>query len=242
MKNSFYLIFFFIFSVSFSREKGDSSKSKLKAGCTVSLNSNGISSIPAFSLGEPAIMSFISLSKGRFSYDPVLAYGIDTRPWFIDNWLHYLVVDRPVIKVRTGVNFSMYFSDLKLPDETILQGERYWAFELAGIYNITSRSNLTFLYWNDRGQDPGTILGHFISLAGERSEIKVGKSVLLSTNLQIFYIDYDGDNDGLFVSPKISYALCDIPVTLFLQATQPIVTNISPYPGFEWNIGLSFTF
>jgi hypothetical protein len=220
----------------------DSTRTKLKAACTISLNTNGISTIPAFSLGEPAIMSFITLSKGRFSYDPVLAYGMDIKPWFIDNWLHYHIVDRDAFKLRTGINFSVFFSDVKLPEEEILKGERYWAVELAGIYNITSRTVLTLMYWNDRGQDPGTLMGHFLSLSGEHNEMRIGKFLLLSAALQIFYIDYDGNNDGLFVSPKISLSGKSISLALFFQATQPLVTNISPYPGFEWNLGVSYGF
>jgi len=220
----------------------DSSWTKLKASCTVSLNSNGISSIPAFSLGEPAIMSFITLSKGRFSYDPVLAYGLDLRPWFIDNWLHYHIIDKPAFKLRTGFNFSVFFSDLPLSEEEILQGDRYWALELAGVYKITSGTILTLMYWNDRGQDPGTLTGHFISLTGEHNDMRIGRSLLFSAALQFFFIDYDGNSDGLFVCPRLSTALGGIPASLFLQVTQPLKTNISPAPGFEWNLGVSYSF
>jgi len=187
-------------------------------------------------------MSFIALSKGRFSYDPVLAYGLDMRPWFIDNWLHYRIVDRDAFILRTGVNFSVFFSDLKLPEEEVLKGERYWAWEIAGIYNISPKTVLTLMYWNDRGQDPGTITGHFVSLTGEQNMMKIGRAINLSAALQIFYIDYDGNNDGLFVSPRISTSVKSFPLALFFQATQPLLTNISPGPGFEFNIGLQYSF
>jgi hypothetical protein len=98
------------------------------------------------------------------------------------------------------------------------------------------------MYWNDRGQDPGTLIGHFISVAGEKSGIKAGRYVSLSASLQVFYIDYDGNNDGLFVTPKLSAFSGKIPFSLFVMATQPIMSNISPYPDFNWNIGLLYTF
>ena len=226
----------------FSAENADSLKRKLYASGSVSLNSNGISSIPAFSLGAPAIIATASLGNGRFSWDPVLAYGLDIRPWFIDNWFHYLVVDRPAFKFRTGINFSMYFSELKLPDKDVLQGERYWALELAGFYYFSPVSNLSLMYWNDRGQDEGTITGHFISLAWDRSQIRAGKSLMFAAYLQLFFIDYDGNNDGLFIAPKISASLDRIPVNVFFQATQGIVSNIEPFPGFKWNVGAGFNF
>jgi hypothetical protein len=241
MKISLYLVFFFIFTVSYSIEKADSSRTKLKANGTISLNSNGIASIPAFSLGKPAIIASITLVKNRFSYDPQLAYGLDFKAWFIDSWLHYKIVDRPHFEFRTGVNFSTFFSEYKGQDESIRQAQRYFAIELTGVYKISPNSSLLFAYWNDRGQEKGTLKGHFFNLVGERSEISIGKIVLLSTTFQLFYINYDGNNDGLFIAPKISFSVRNVPFSIFLQATQALESNISPFPGFRWNLGVSYT-
>lgn len=243
MRTSFCLTFLFIFIVTFSQEKADSSKAKtkLKAAASVSLNTNGIASIPAFSLGEPAIIGAVSLQKNRFSYDPVLAYGIDMKPWFIDSWLHYLIVSRPAFELRTGFNFSTFFSKIKFFDDEILKGERYFALALEAMYKISQTSSFTFMYWNDRGQEPGSISGNFFNLAGERTDIKIGNRVLMAANVQLFYINYDGNNDGLFVTPKISAAILNVPFTLFFQATQAISSNVSPWPGFKWNIGISYS-
>jgi len=95
------LAFLFIFSPTWSQENADSTRSKkLKAEARVSINSNGIAYVPAFSLDKPAVIGTFSLIKGRFSYDPMLAYGLDLKPWIIDNWFHYLIVDRPVFEFK----------------------------------------------------------------------------------------------------------------------------------------------
>lgn len=236
------MILLSLFAAALSQEQSYSERTKLKSSFTVSLNSNGISSIPAFSLGAPAIVGTAGLAKGRFSYDPVLAYGLDMKPWYIDSWVHYMIVDGSSFKMRTGINFSMYFSDLKLPDEDILQGERYWALELAGMYYFNEQTSLTLMYWNDRGQDPGTITGHFITLAGDRSGMELGKHLLWGINLQVFYIGYTGNNDGFFVTPKVTVSGRKVPISLFFQATQAIISNIEPFPGFNWNIGVAYAF
>jgi hypothetical protein len=241
MKISFCLLFLYIFTVSYSNEKPDSTKLKLRANCTFSLNSNGIASIPSFSLGKPAIMASVTLAKGRFSYDPVLAYDLTLKPWLIDNWLHYKIIDKPAFELRTGVDISTFFSEYKLPDETILQGQRYLTLELAGVYKISTRSYISVAYWNDTGRDKGTIKGHFFSLMGERSEINIGKDVLLSANLHLFYIGYEGNNDGLFFSPKVTFSVRNVPFAIFFHAIQALDSNISPFPGFRWNLGLSYT-
>jgi len=247
MRISFCLLLFYIFTLSYSIEPVDSSKTKLKASGTISLNTNGISSIPAFSLGKPAVIASVSLVKNRFSYDPQLAYGLNFKAWFIDSWLHYKLIDRPHFEFRPGFNFSTFFSDYTIPgetvikDETIRQAQRYFTFEFTGICKFTSNSSLTFGYWNDRGQDKGTLLGHFFNLVGEKSDINLGKNVLLTVDLQIFYIDYQGNNDGLFLSPKISSSLRNVPFTVFFQPIQALYSNISPFPGFRWNLGVSYT-
>lgn len=241
MRISFFLLFIFVSTISWSKEPDDSTKTKLKAGAVVSLNSNGMASIPAFSLGKPAIIAAISLSKNRFSYTPTLAYGLDLRPWFIDNWLNYKIIRKPKFELTAGFNLSTFGSKYNLPDGSILEAQRYFAYAMTGVYKLSDKNSLTIAYWNDNGQEKGTLRGHFINFLAERNEMNIGNNVLFSAALQIFYINYDGNNDGLFVAPKISTSVRNIPFSLFLQATQAINSNISPFPGFRWNIGISYT-
>lgn len=241
MRVSLCLVFLFLVATSYSRENADSTKAKLKAGVTFSLNSNGISSIPAFSLGDPAAMASVTLAKGRFSYDPTLAYGLDGKPWFIDNWFHFKLVNRPSFELRTGMNISSFFTHYKLPEETVLKGERYFAFELAGIYKFNPGTSLSLAYWSDNGQEQESLKGHFIDLILDKTDIPLGKQVLAAVNLQLFYIDYTDKNDGLFIAPRISAGLRNIPLSLFFQAIQPITSNMTPSPEFQWNVGLAYT-
>jgi len=241
MKISFCLILLSIFTVSYSNEKADSSKTKLKANATVSLNSNGMSVIPAFSLGKPAIMAELNLAKGRFSYDPILAYGLNLKPWVIDNWLHYKIMVKPSFELRAGLDISAYNSEYQVEDELIWQSQRYYGFEMTALYKFTPNSTFTFVYLNDRGQDEGTIKGHFLNMVGEKSEMYVGKNVFLNASVQLFYINYEGNNDGLFISPKISSMVRDVPFFIYFQAVQPLVVNISSSLGFRWNLGLAYT-
>lgn len=223
-------------------ESSDTTGTKLTAAATVSINSNGIASIPAFSLDKPAIIAALVLTKGRFSYEPVLAYSLELKPWFIDNWLRYKIIDRPRFMLRTGFNASTFFSVYKLTDRNILQGERYFALELTGIWKITPDNLLNIAYWSDNGMEKGTISGHFFTITAERTGIDIGRWISLSAALQVFYINYSGKNDGFFLCPKLSASISETPFAAFFQATQAISSNIDPFPGFRWNLGLSYTF
>jgi hypothetical protein len=241
MRFSFCLIFTITCTLCYGIAPADSSKTRLKATASVSINSNGVASIPAFSLGKPAVIASVSLAKNRFSYDPTLAYALNFKGWFIDSWLHYRIIDRPHFEFRPGFNFSTFFSDFKSEGETIREAQRYFTIEFTGIFKFNNNTTLTIGYWNDRGQDKGTLLGHFFNLVGEKSDIGIGKSVLLDVAIQVFYIDYQGHNDGIFFSPKVSASLKNAPFALFLQPIQALESNISPFPGFRWNLGLSYT-
>jgi hypothetical protein len=241
MKLLFSLLLIALSVLASAQEISDSINRKLETSATVSINSNGIASIPAFSLDKPALIASMSLTKNRFSYDPTLAYGLDFRPWYIDNWLHYKIVRRPVFELTAGFNISTFGSRYNFTDEEhVWSTQRYFAGSLTGVYKVAPNSTITLAYWNDNGMDGG-IRGHFINLVGQKSEINLGKKALLSASLQVFYINYEGNNDGLFVTPSVSTTLRDCPFSLFLMATQAINSNISPFPGFRWNIGLSYT-
>lgn len=242
MRFFFSISLIFIFTLATSQEKNENAGNKLKAFASVTVNSNGIASIPAFSLGKPAIIASAGLIKGRFSYDPALAYGFDLRPWYIDNWLHYKFLAKPAFDMTAGFNVSSFFTQHNESGETILRGERYFAFSMTAVYKISSNSSLAFAYWNDRGQESESLKGHFLSLTAERTDLSIGSSLLLSGNIMLFYINYDGNNDGLFVAPKVSLSARGVPLSVFFQVTQAINSNIEPFPGFRWNVGMGYTF
>ncbi len=222
-------------------ENTDSTKSKLKAGATFSLNSNGISSVPAFSLGKPAAMASVFIGKGWFSYDPTLAYALDGQPWFIDNWFHVKLVNRPKFELRTGMNISSYCGKYAVPEGEFLRVERYFAYELATTFRFARHTSLLAQYWNDRGQEDWSMKGHFLSALVEKTDMAIGKHILFTAALQLFYINYDGNNDGLFVAPRVALSVRRFPVSIFSQVVQAITSNIEPFPGFNINAGIAYS-
>ena len=241
MRNTSLAIMILLSTVSLAQEKQPEQKSFIAPYATFSLNSNGIAAIPAFSLDHPAFVCSVSLVKGRFSYDPTLAYSLEMKPWYIDNWFHYKIITGPKFDLKAGVNFSTFCSGLSVNGVEILKAERYFAFSISGTYKFSPRSSLSLDYWSDNGQETGSLTGHFICLTYDRSEVPIGKKGLVALNVLLFYINYTGNNDGLFVTPKITFSLRDFPVSLFFQATQAIQSNIEPWPGFKWNVGVGYT-
>jgi hypothetical protein len=242
MRVMLFCIFLISAVASYSKELADSLKNPVKFSGSVSLNSNGISPIPIFALGEPAISASLAVEKGRFSYDPTLSFNLELKPWFIDNWFHYKLIYKPKFELRTGVNVGSSFSDIEVTGQTIRQVQRYFALELAGTYKISEKSSLGLMLWYDKGADPGTIQGYFINVVADKSDIGIGKHLLMAVNLQTFVINYTDNNDGFFFSPKVSFSTPHIPVFIFYQGIHPLASNISPYPSFQWNVAIGYSF
>lgn len=238
------LIFIFLTSAiaSFSKEESDSTRNPLLFSGSISFNSNGMAPIPSFALGKPALTANLSIAKGRFSYNPQLSYDLHLKPWIIDNWFHYKIIDKSRFALRTGVNVGAFFSDIEVTGQTIRQVQRYFAIELAGTYKITEKSSLGLMFWYDKGADPGTIEGYFINLVYDRPEIPIGKHIYMGINIQTFIVDYTSNNDGFFISPRASFETKYVPVFLFYQGIHPLISNISPDPGFQWNVGIGYSF
>jgi hypothetical protein len=242
MRNLFCFVLIFISTSSLAQEKSDTIKHRLKFSGFFSINSNGIAAVPAFSLGKPAYIAALSLKKNRFSYEPQLSYTIDFKPWVIDNWFHYKIIGQPKFELKGDFDLSMFFSELQTSQEVVWRGQRYATFGFTGTYKIIRNTSMSLIAWYDRGLDPGTLIGYYLNLVADRSSIPIGKSIILGANLQVFYVDYTGNNDGLFISPKISSSLKHLPLSLYFQVIQAITSNVTPFPGFRWNVGLSYSF
>ena len=242
MRGIVFFILLFPAIPAISKEPSDSTKNPLRFSGSISLNSNGIAPIPSFALGKPAISANLSVVKGRFSYDPQLSYGFDFKPWIIDNWFHYKIINASRFELRTGFNISSFFSDYKTPDQTVRQSQRYFTFELAGIRKLSKNRSVGLMLWYDKGVDPGTVEGYFINLVADQSDIRIGKHVSMGINVQAFFVDYTSNNDGFFISPKIAFTTIKIPVFVFYQGIHPLSTNIQPYPSFQWNFGVGYSF
>ena len=47
---------------------------------TIAATNNGISLVPTFSLGDPAALLELKMTKGRFSFEPDMRFALDTKP------------------------------------------------------------------------------------------------------------------------------------------------------------------
>ena len=242
MKKVIFLIILFSPACIYSQDPADSTKTPFTVGGEISFNSNGMAPVPAFSLGKPAISAGMGVNKGHFSYDPQFAYSLHFKPWVMDNWFHYRLVDRQKFMIRTGADVSLFFTEENFPDLKLIHAQRYLALEIMGAFKFRGKGEAGLMYWRDLGLDQGSLKGHFINLYVDRPDIGLGKIFETDLYVQLFYLDYTAENDGLFFAGKISPSLKGCPVHVFFQWVQALWSNIDPFPGFRWNAGVAYKF
>lgn len=233
----FYCLLFTCLSITiFANNLSDSTKKTWQFHGIIQLNNNGISPVPAFSLGKPALMTSFFIQKGGFTFSPEFNYGLDGKPWVVNQWLRYHQQHGRFL-FRTGANMSLFFgrvnSEVKL--------NQYLALEGVASYQMSAKSSLNLLYWNSQGLDPTAVKsGHFLSLSASISKIPVTKSLLLELRPNLFYLSNTIPFKGLFISAITSISHKKYPISIFSQAVQPI--SVKPTTNFNWNYGLNYIF
>ena len=104
----FFTVLFMQISFLLLSQTVDSTKKVWQFHGNIQVNNNGISPVPAFSLGKPALMTSLFLTKGRFTYSPEFNYGSDGKPWVVNQWFRYQWTQGKWA-YRTGLNFSLFF-------------------------------------------------------------------------------------------------------------------------------------
>lgn len=236
MRFFYFLFCYFISYILVAHSLSDSTKKTWQFHGVIQVNNNGISPVPAFSLGKPALMSTFFIKKGGFTFSPEYNYGLDGKPWVVNQWLRYQKTQNR-FSFRTGANMSLFFrrekSEVKL--------NQYLALEGFIGYKLAKKSSLNLLYWNSHGLDPTAVkTGHFLSLSASFSQIPVGKSLQLEVRPNIFYLVNKIPFEGIFVSAITSISHKKYPISVFTQVVEPIW--VKPVSDFNWNYGLSYIF
>ena len=84
----------------------------------ITATNNGISLIPNFSLNRPAAMFDLSLGRGRLSFDPMIRFGLDGKPWTFVFWWRYKLVQQKRFTMSVGAHPSVVFREVSFTDNT----------------------------------------------------------------------------------------------------------------------------
>lgn len=208
------------------------------------ITNNGISLVPSFSLEQPAAIFNMKVQKGRFSFEPEVAFSLEEgRPWYQLYWLRYKVLDGKKFKLRTGAHLGLNFVKILDADSNdALQTERYLVGELAPSYDLSKNISLGVYYLVARGFDiNNTTPLHFLTLNANFNNIKVSKSLNLEITPQVYFLDLFGDGTGYYVTSSFKIFKKNSPLSLSMVINQVLSTEIDG-KDFLWNLTLTYSF
>ncbi len=206
------------------------------------LTNNGISPVPYFTLGEPALLTNLYLTKGRLSFSPEFNFDLNAKPWSFNTWLRYNLIRTKRYNFYLGSNFSIIFKrlDSKLFKED-LQAQRYQMLDIMMTYKIDQKKLLSFYYWKTSTLDHlGITSSHFVMLALQIDNILKSENTVISFRPSVFVINNTLPFSGLFMSQITKISIKKFPLSFSLQTVETLQS--SEQAKFNWNAGVNVPF
>lgn len=217
----------------------------LKDGVTIT--NNGISYIPNFSLGKPAMIFDLSIGNGKLFFEPQLRFSLEgAEPWSFQFPVRYKLKSTCKLQLSAGVNPLMNFKNVAYTvngtSTTDLVNRRYLGGEFRPTYFLTKNISAGFYYLYFLGVSDRSFLNtHFVSVNTNFSNIKLTTGFFARMNAQVYYLNQDGFS-GYYFNPVVSLLKKDFPFSVQTIINTIIDTDIPGSEKFIWNVSLIYSF
>lgn len=239
-----FIVFLLLVHFAFSQNT-DSTKVISHFGGAVTVTNNGISFIPTFSLGKPAVIFDLSIGR-RLSFDPQFRFSLEGKPWSFLFWGRYKLLKTNQFSMNIGSHLGLPFKTITetingVTTETIIV-KRYLAGELAPNYFLTKDISIGMYYFYSRGIDNGTTRNtNFLTLNTNFSDIRLTKQFYMKFTPQVYYLKMD-QQDGFYFTSALTLANRKFPLSISSVINKIIQTNITASKNFVWNVSLIYAF
>lgn len=224
----------------------DSTKTINHFGGAVTVTNNGISLLPTFSLGKPAVMFDMKVGKNKLSFEPQFRFSMEGKPWSFLFWWRYKLLSMDKFKLTVGahpaVAFKTVTSFINGDTNEALVAQRYLAGEFSPNYFLTKHINIGMYYLYSHGfKESASKHTHFLTINSTISNIKLTEWFLLKLNPQVYYLKID-ERDGYYFTATVTFIKQNFPLTIQSILNQAIETNIPARSNFVWNVSLIYSF
>ncbi|QXD14234.1 hypothetical protein GQ464_012330 [Rhodocaloribacter litoris] len=210
----------------------------------VSVTNKGISFVPAFSLGRPAVV-FNGSAGRRLRFEPELRFALeDGTPWSFLFWWRYDLHRAGRWQVRLGMHPALSFTNRTVETgsgtEEMIVARRFLAGELATRYAIGPHLTAGVYYLYAYGFEPTVPThNHFLSFQPGLNGALFGGRLRAGVNPQVYYLRLD-DEDGVYVASTLSLGTPALPVSLGVLVNKIIDTRIAGSEDWLWNVSLVY--
>ncbi len=212
---------------------------------TASITHNGISLVPSFSLGDPALLFDLKFTKGRVSFEPDMRFALEGKPWSFLFWFRYKAVQKEKFSLRIGAHPALNFRTVNVirngVNEELLESRRYLAAEIVPNYKISEKVSIGVYYLRGQGFDEGVKTTNFLVLNSSFTNLFISEQFYFNISPQVYYLTTD-DDKGYYAVGFITFAKKDFPLAISAILNKAIDTEIVPEDDFTWNISLVYSF
>lgn len=212
---------------------------------TITATNNGISLIPSFTLGRPAVFFDLSIGGERLSFDPMLRFGMDGKPWAFVFWGRYKVIKDRRFTLNVGLHPAFIFNDIQImvdgKEKTTMRASRFFAGEFMPTYKVSNRFSIGLYYLQGHGFNPTPPRNtNFIALNTIFSNLPLGKDLKLRMNPQLYFLRVD-DTKGSYFTSSFTLSKDGFPIAFQTLFNQKIKSTV-PSEDFVWNLSLLYNF
>ncbi len=227
-------------------QQADSTKPDLHLSGSINLTNNGISLVPNFSLGKPAVIINLSAGKGRFSFDPDIRFSLSAKPWTMLFWGRYKILPKGKFRLNSGVHLGLNYkiSELPINGDTVETNivRRYLAAELVPNYFFTQNISVGMYYLYSHGLDAGTVKNtHFLILNTNFSNIRINEKFYARFTPQVYFLKQD-IRTGFYFTSSLGISMKNFPLSITGLINQRLSGNIAGSKDFIWSVGLVYSF
>lgn len=227
-------------------QRNDSTRSVNHLGGVVTVTNNGISLLPTFSLGKPAVMFDMNVGNRRLTFEPQFRFSLKGKPWNFLFWWRYKLLHTGKFRLQVGAHPAIAFRKVPVTvngdvSETTV-AQRYLAGEFSPSYFITKNFSVGLYYLHAHGfAESSTSNTHFITVNSSLSNIRLSEQFSLRFSPQAFYLRMD-EKSGYYVTSTLALAKRNFPLSLQSILNKTIRSNIPARNDFVWNVSLIYSF
>lgn len=224
----------------------DSTRSRTAVSGAVTVTNNGISTIPSFTLGKPAVIFDVSIARSGFSLDPQIRYGLNGKPWSFLFWGRYKLVDGEKFGMTIGghpaVNFRTTTVSINQTQREVIVARRYLAGELYPSYSVSKNASVGAYYLYSHGFEQDVARNtHFISLRSNLSSSGLlSDRYFVQLSPQVYYLKADNP-DGFYVYSGLTIGRRNLPLSIGAAVNKVVQTRVPGSEDFLWNVSLTYS-
>lgn len=228
LTGSLVLSFTLLIQFSFA-QYADSTKLTGHFGGAVSLTTNGISTIPTFTLGKPAVIFDMTVGRKKISFEPQFRFSLEGKPWSFLFWWRYKLITTKKVQVNIGAHPSLNFRTTTVQSngisKDVIVTRRYLAGELSPNILLANNISIGAYYLYSHGFEEDAIKHtHFLGFKSSFSNIRLSSEYFMLFTPQLFYLKTDKP-DGFYFTSTLALAKKNFPFSLSSIINKVIRTN-----------------